>query len=452
MNRRLALAWIWLGVIALVGAGLLALALALSRTPGVQDLFPGGEFFRVALVAHVDLSVLAWFIAGAGLLWSWHARRAGASELLAFAASLAGTLLIALAPFLGAGAPLMNNYVPVLQHPLFFAGLGLLGGGLALAALDYLLAHPPVPARDAIGLRRAALGFGALCAPLALGCVALSARGLPAGAGGEYLFDLLFWGGGHVLQIMHTVLMLVAFHMLLEGTGVRLPGPSGLQYALFALCVAPLAALPWLYAQPVDSAAHLVGFTTLMRWGGVASIPLLLLVIAGSLRGGVRDLATRPARAALLCALALFCGGGLTGFMIQGSNTVIPAHYHGSIVGVTMAYMGVVFLLLPQLGRPLAFPRAAAWQPYLYGIGQVLHVTGLAWTGGHGVKRKVAGAAQGLDSVQELLGMALMGLGGLVAVAGGVLFLVIAIASLCRVAVPAPGLPIAPAHRALTGE
>ena len=45
--------------------------------------------------------------------------------------------------------------------------------------------------------------------------------------------------------------------------------------------------------------------------------------------------------------------GGLIGFLISGSNVTIPAHYHGSIVGVTLALMGVCYLLLPKLGYPL---------------------------------------------------------------------------------------------------
>jgi hypothetical protein len=33
-----------------------------------------------------------------------------------------GTVLIAAAPFLGNGAPIMSNYVPVLDSPVFIAG------------------------------------------------------------------------------------------------------------------------------------------------------------------------------------------------------------------------------------------------------------------------------------------------------------------------------------------
>ena len=47
----LARAWLWLGIMALIGSGLLALLLVFSRTPGIQDVFPLKEFFRSALIA-----------------------------------------------------------------------------------------------------------------------------------------------------------------------------------------------------------------------------------------------------------------------------------------------------------------------------------------------------------------------------------------------------------------
>ena len=54
-----------------------------------------------------------------------------------------------------------------------------------------------------------------------------------------------------------------------------------------------------------------------------------------------------------------------------------------------------------------------------------MHITGLVWSGGYGVQRKVAGAEQVLRTGGEIAGMGLMGLGGLVAIAGGLLFVVL---------------------------
>ena len=62
----------------------------------------------------------------------------------------------------------------------------------------------------------------------------------------------------------------------------------------------------------------------------------------------------------------------------------------------------------------------------LLGGGQFLHSLGLYLAGLDGVVRKTAGAAQGLDSGWKIVTMSMMGLGGVVAVAGGVIFIVLA--------------------------
>jgi heme/copper-type cytochrome/quinol oxidase subunit 1 len=118
----------------------------------------------------------------------------------------------------------------------------------------------------------------------------------------------------------------------------------------------------------------------------------------------------------------LFGTGGLIGLGISGSNVTIPAHYHGSIVGVTLALMGLVYHLLPRLGFAHPQGRLATLQPALYGAGQLMHVSGLLWSGGYGVQRKVAGAEQVLHGAEQIAAMGLMGLGGLLAVIGGMLF------------------------------
>ena len=134
--RRLVTGWLSLGLAALVIPGLYAILIVLSRTPFLQDIVPGKDFFRTALVIHVDLTVLVWFIAFAGVFWSYtssrRALRIGWSAL--WLASL-GTAVIVIAPFIGESRPLMNNYVPVLQNPVFFAGLSVFGLGFLLLIL-----------------------------------------------------------------------------------------------------------------------------------------------------------------------------------------------------------------------------------------------------------------------------------------------------------------------------
>jgi hypothetical protein len=61
----------------------------------------------------------------------------------------------------------------------------------------------------------------------------------------------------------------------------------------------------------------------------------------------------------------------------------------------------------------------------VYGGGQLIHIIGLAWSGGYGVQRKVAGSEQVLLTWQQKTGMGMMGLGGLIAIIGGVLFVLV---------------------------
>ena len=76
----------------------------------------------------------------------------------------------------------------------------------------------------------------------------------------------------------------------------------------------------------------------------------------------------------------------------------------------------------------------------MYAIGQLLHIVGLVWSGGYGVQRKVAGAEQVLRSPGEVAGMGLMGLGGAVAIVGGLLFLVVVLRAMRRRAQDATAL------------
>jgi heme/copper-type cytochrome/quinol oxidase subunit 1 len=171
--------------------------------------------------------------------------------------------------------------------------------------------------------------------------------------------------------------------------------------------------------------------------GGVAIVPIALAVVFSLATAPRAHTTSRPLRAALLSSVVLFAAGGLIGIFINGSNVRIPAHYHGCIVGVTLALMGLVYKLLPALGYRAPEGRLATTQPWLYAAGQLMHILGLVWSGGYGVQRKVAGAEQVLRTPSEVAGMGLMGLGGAIAIVGGLLFIVVVLRAVRRPGVPA---------------
>ncbi len=425
-RRTLAGAWLGLGLAALLGSGLFAILLVFSRAPYFKDVFPLVDFFRVALVVHVDLSVLVWFVACAGLLWTLN----GAPRLLwlgwgGFAVVAGGTALMSAAPFLDPAVPLMSNYIPVLDGTLFLGALVLFASGTGLVVLRALLVAPGVGVRpDGAAALRFGLNAAAVAAAVALFAFAWSWAAVPTGIERKAYFEVLFWGGGHVLQFVWTLLMFVAWLWLGEAIGARHALSPRIALLLFGIALVSVFATPLIYlAYDVVSVEHYRMQTQLMRIGGGLAIVPFAAATAFSLLTAERRKADAPLRASLFWSLVLFGAGGLIGAAISGSNVKIPAHYHGSIVGVTLALMGLVYHLLPRLGHARPEGRLARLQPALYGAGQLMHVIGLVWSGGYGVQRKVAGAEQVLKGAREVAAMGLMGLGGLLAIAGGMLFL-----------------------------
>jgi hypothetical protein len=298
-----------------------------------------------------------------------------------------------------------------------------------------MFAVPPVGTRlDGAGALRFGLNTSLVAAGMALVAFAWSFWQVPQSLDAKAYYELVFWGGGHVLQFTWTLLMFVAWLWLAEAGGAPLPLTPRTTTLLFGIGLVSVFLTPVIYlAYDVGSVEHHRLHTWLMRFGGgLAILPFALAVVAGLARAAQPAGAERVLRTALFTSLLLFGVGGVIGLMISGSNVKIPAHYHGSIVGVTLAFMGLVYLLLPRFGFGAVSSRVAVWQLWLYAGGQLLHVAGLVWSGGYGVQRKVAGADQALRSIEAVIAMGVMGLGGLIAVIGGTLFLVLAFTAMLR--------------------
>jgi len=212
-RRQLAAGWLYLALASLIGADVFSILLVLARTPFLQSWFPVADFFRVALVVHVDLSVLVWFFAVGGMLWTIN----GNDRLLglgwaALGVAAAGTAVMSIAPFAGPGAPVMSNYIPVLDDPVFLTGLVAFGLGVMLLTLRSLAAVPPVGVRpDGAACLRFGLNAAAVSTAIAFIAFGWSHGALPPGLEARAYYDVLFCGGGHVIQFTFTLLMLVGW-------------------------------------------------------------------------------------------------------------------------------------------------------------------------------------------------------------------------------------------------
>lgn len=435
--------WAALAVGSLAIAGVFALLLAVSRIPGIETVFPWPvDFFHKGLVIHVVFSFVVWFLAvfGAMLLMGVEPRpgetenvfRMGATAVVAAAAALP---LLFVPALMDRGAATLNDYVPAIVDPVYYAGLVLLASALAIVSIRTLVAivagwvHRDV---TAIVIAGAAVVY-----LLALACFGIALLLLVLGdePPGHTFNEDLFWGGGHVLQFLNTLLLLVAWTWLAEiGLGRPLVPPSVLIAATVLLVLPALAAPVFYLVFAPFSAAQTQAFTDLQYALALPPVLVVGAIVAGTVGQDGRPLPWRdPALLCLAASVVVFAVGGGLGLFVDGADTRTPAHYHGVIAGVTLAFMGLFYaLFLPALGRAVRHGKSVYAQIWLFAGGQLTACIGLFLAGGMGAPRKTAGAAQGLDHIGAMVGMGMNGIGGLVAVIGGVLFVWIAATALLR--------------------
>lgn len=423
-------AWTLAAVAALATSGVLAPMLALSRAPGLEAYLPWAEqAFVRAIIEHVVFSVVVWTFAvfGGLLCVSAHPR---AAALGRWGVWLMPVVFVSLfVPSVLSGAePSLNNYIPVMIHPLYYTGVVLLFVALALPVLRFFvnLSETEASTVEAIGGTAASVAFAAALLSFVLAWVGLG--DIPPSI--AYNEDL-FWGGGHALQVVNAILMLTAWAVLGR---LALSAPL-LSVGTFrvAVGIAAAAALlaPLFYARYSIDDAGLRDAHSLLKFYLVMPTLLVGLAAVPALgRGLIGGALKQPAFVALALSMLTFGVGGVMGYFADGLDTRTPGHYHGVLGGVNLAFFGLVlFSFLPAMGRALPQTRWRFAPLYIYALGQILQSVGMFVAA---APRKTMGQAQMLETATEKFGMHLNNTGALIAVIGGILFVWIAGRALLR--------------------
>lgn len=414
--------WLLLAVSSLGLAALAAIVLVLARSPVLTALVATDTFPR-ALVIHVNLATLVWYVSMAGALWTEglpaHRQRLALLPLLAAAVGVAG---ICIAGLVGSGHPVLANYIPYVQANTFLAAqAGFFTAGLATAALS--LRRPRDPAE---------WGFAIGRWPFFMACIYLVAA-LRQG----YSLDDAVWGAGHILQFGFVTLMMAIWLRLVERTGISALS-TRTAITLFAAASIPASVGPCLIlVGAVEHEALRSLHTAIMRWSNWPAPLAFGLMLAGTGRAAMRA-------HGFIASLVLFVTGILAGAAIDAQTTMIPAHYHGTIGAFTLALMAAVLARVAP-PRTVSGRRPADCRLlHLYAGGMAVLICGLAWSGVLGAPRKTAfmAANAGLDTI---LAAALTGTGGAVTIAAIGLFVFVALPRIIR-------LCKAPSARQQTGK
>lgn len=419
--------WLFYAVFSLVFAGIFAFLAAMTRTPAVK-LLPSADYFRVSIVAHVIFALVVWFLGFMGAMWCYatlEKRIVREGWQHGFWLAVVGMALLGVSSLLGLGQPTLIDYVPLLDHPVYFAGLFFIALGITVTIVVYAA---PIIRGDERNLDVTA--YGMLVTGVIIVIAFLSVF-FSAVSNGYSNYRILFWGPGHIIQFANTAAMVVAWFILLDKS-LKSKINYSLVKRLLLLYLFGALILPLIFFLPTAQQTRL--FTLGMGYGiGIPSFFLGIIVLYGLWQGiersGIRRLPwNSPPFASLVLSLALFGVGGAIGVPGLESNLRVPAHYHGALGAVTMSFMGMTYLLLKELKIEVYSERVARIQPYLYGLGLLIIIIGLFWAGSYGAPRK----AFGYENPLTALAMNIMGLGAVIAVIGGAAFVANTMLSLIK--------------------
>jgi cytochrome c oxidase subunit 1 len=465
-------------VVFLALGGLFGLLVALTRWPAIQ-LLPA-EMFYLVLTGHGANVLLFWIIffeiavlyfASAVLLGARLAtpRFAWASFVL----MVVGAAMANYAVLRGDSSVMFTSYPPMMASHWFYLSLIIFAVGALIGVLVFFGTLVVAKEENTYEGSVPLVTFGAITAAiiavftLASGAIILIPTwlwsiGLISNID-SLMYKLIWWGMGHSTQQInvsaHVAIWYAIAAMVIgaQPLSEKVSRTAFLMYILFL----QLASAHHLLAEPgMSSSWKIVNASYLMYLAVLGSL-IHGLTVPGSIEAAQRrngftrgafEWLTKapwgnPAFAGMFLSLVMFGFiGGISGVVLGTEqlnvlmhNTLyVPGHFHGTVVaGTTLAFMAMTYLVVPLIfRRDIIWPQIARWQPFVFGIGAGGISLFMMGAGTLGVPRRHwdlsltdAMHAYEYPSAAYLM-MGLNGIFALIAATGGIMFVLVIVASI----------------------
>lgn len=468
-------------VVAILLGGIMALLVALTRWETIHLLKPLDYYKYLSLhgwnmlgfwIIFLEIAIL--YFAGAIMLNTrLVSPRTG---WLAYALMLVGAVIVNVTVFINPAqnAIMFTSYVPLKAQPIYYLGVILFAvGALVAVGLFFATLHIAKKEKTYEGSLPLVV-FGALAAAiiavgtLLFGAVALVptlfwSLGLTP-TWNPLAYRIIFWAFGHSSQQINVSAMVAVWYLLafltVGGTTIS-EKFSRSAFVLYILFI-NIASAHHILVDPGVSSAWKIWNTSYAMYAAVLASMMHAFAVPGAIEVALRKKGfnrgffewlwkapwSNPSFSALILSIIFFGFlGGISGVIfgseqinIRVHNTLaIPGHFHGTVVaGTTLAFMGLTYYVLPLIFRREVFgKRLAVYQPWLYGIGMMLVALSMMFAGVYGVPRRHAdvsgfgGAAFAFDfDPSAFLWLSLLGIGALLAVTGGAIFVLLAVGTL----------------------
>ncbi len=464
-------------IVALLVGATAALLLVLTRWQAIH-LLPAVWYYRL-LGVH-GMNMLIFFIIFFEMAVLWFASTALLNARPAaprygwfnFVLMLVGALCVEWMQWSGRADVLYTSYPPLKAHPVFYLGIILFAVG-ALGVTGQFFATVTIAKREKRYEGSMPLVvYGALTAAIIAVITLLHGAliyiptflwsvGIIDGIDPQ-AYRMIWWALGHSAQQINVAAMVAIWYMLgglTVGAVVLNEKVSRSAFVLYILFISMASAHHLLVDPGFSPAWKIVNTSYFMYMAVLASMIHGFTVPAGMelgmrLRGYTNGLFGwlrrapwgDPGFSSLVLSVVVFgFVGGITGVTlgteqinIIAHNTLrIPGHFHATVVsGTAMAFMGATYYLLPLVfRRRVAFWGFARLQPYLFALGMLFLSFGMSFAGSFGVPRRHwdISFAQALfdvkfDPAVDIM-LAMMGIGGIMAVTGAFGFVAIAVKS-----------------------
>jgi cytochrome c oxidase subunit 1 len=464
-------------IVFLAIGGLFGLLVALTRWQAVHIL--PADLFYLALTAHGADVLLFWilffeiailYFASSVLLncrlatprFAW----------LAFVLMLVGALVANVAVLQGESSVMFTSYVPMQAAPHFYLGLIVFAVGALIAVFVFfgtlVVAKQERTYEGSIPL----VTFGAVTAAV------IAVYTIASGA--IILIPTFLWSVGYISSIDSVAYKVVWWGMGHSSQQINVSAHVAVWYAIAALVlgakplsekVSRTAFLLYILFLQLASAHHLLvepGISS--EWKVFNTSYAFYLAVLGSMIHGMSvpgaiEAAQRrrgftqgmfewlrkapwgnPAFSGMVLSVIMFgFFGGISGVVLGAEqinlimhNTIyVPGHFHATVAaGTTLAFMAVTYLVIPLIfQREIRFKGMAKWQPYLFGIGAGGISLFMMGAGTLGVSRRhwdmtFSDAPLAFDyPPAAFLMMGLNGIFAIIATIGGIMFVLVAVAS-----------------------
>ncbi len=492
-------------VVFLAIGGLFGLSVALTRWPAVH-LLPA-EWFYLALTAHGLDVLLVWIIffemavlyfASAILLNS----RLATPKMawLGFWLMLIGAILTNIAVLQGESSVMFTSYVPMKAAPHFYLGLILFAVGALVGVFVFFGTLVVAKAERTYEGSVPLVTFGAITAAIIAVFTIVSGAiiliptflwslGLISNID-PLMYKVVWWGLGHSSQQINVsahVAVWYAIAALVLGAKPLSEKVSRTAFLLYILFL-QLASAHHLLVEPGISSEWKIFNTSYAFYLAVLGSMIHGMTVPGAIEAAQRKRGFtkgvfewlrkapwgNPAFAGMFMSLVMFGFlGGISGVilgteqlnLLMHNTLYVPGHFHGTVVaGTTLAFMAITYLLVPLIfRREIMFKKLAQWQPYLFGIGVAGISLFMMGAGTLGVARRhwditFSDATLSFDYPSAaFLMMGLNGIFALLAALGGLIYVVVVVASILfgkrigdrAIELGAPPAPAAPGPAAV---